>query len=319
MNQETSKKDFRVVYAGKDSTERRYVFENMFRYRGNRDAVTMFAALNDAGEVIGYIYAHAYESKNLNPPGWFIGRVHVNPDYRRKGVATALFDALYLYAGARKIPYFVAFAQASVQATMFWREKGFCMEKGKKQEDPSRPLEYGNYNHIIHRSIISALENTVVAELPPTYQVVRVDSALRNKVLDAYFPKHSTYFASVREDLFGFAAVNEQGEPVGYILAREEDMGAPLTEVEWIAWHYVEPAFRKQGIGSALLQALRNAATDPSALRKPMQLHPICPNGLPEESAAFYRKRAFHIAFFGTSTTKEGVTLPWPHVGQRLF
>ena len=322
MKQEMSaQKEFRVVSAERDgeySAQRRYIFEVLCTNRREENAVAVFAALDSSNDVIGYIFAKVPSSPMPPSSGWYIDMLFVKPEYRRQGVATALFEALEIRARDQDIQFFVAWAMATERATMFWFGKQFCMEKSSiKQEDPTHPLEYGNYKHIIHRRVCPAEMCESAAEPPMWYKSVRIDSALRNKLFDRYL-KENEYFVNVRDELFGFAAVDEQGKIVGYAVVKENEMGMPLDEVEWLVWLYIEPMHRKRGVGTYLLQAVKHEAEN-AEIKKPVQLHPLFPKGLSAEDEAFYLKRGYNIAYYGTMTDREsGETKPWAHVGARM-
>lgn len=319
--QKSEKPNFRVVKAERDnkySAQRRYIFEVMCPGRKEEDAVAVFAALDASDTVIGYIFAKIAAPPQPDPPGWYIDLLFVDHAYRRQGIATALFEALKNHAKECGVPYFVAWAMATVRATMFWYGKQFCMEKSSiKQNDPTHPLEYGNYKHVIHRRISAIAECVSATKLPKGIQIVNVDSVLRERLLDTYFHGND-YFASVREELFGFTALDAHGQTVGYVIAKENEMGAPLDETEWLVWLYVEPRHRKQGIGTCLLKKIENCAQN-AKTRKPAQLDPRHPKGLTKEDEAFYLKRGYNVAYYGQLTNKEsGETFPWARIGMRL-
>lgn len=319
MNNSTVKnRNIRVVNAEKGTAYRRYIFDVLCPYRKEQEAVAVFAALNDADEVVGYIFTKVAPEPQPDQPGWYIDKVFVDPAYRRQGIATELFDALNSHAIKQGVPYFIGYAQATERATMFWYDMQFCLERSKKQEDPSRPLTYGNYLHFMHRQVGITPERTSSIELPSAYQIVRADHDLHDSLFDMYFPNDNAYFATVLQDLFGFAVVNELNHPIGFALAKEEEMGAPLDGSEWFVWLYVEPKHRKQGVGSTLLQTMKSAAKDTA--KPPVQLRPLCPKGLTREDADFYRKRGFNVAYYGWLVDKETGErfAPWPHIGRRI-
>ena len=314
-------KNFRIVNAERDSeysAQRKYIFEVLCTNRREENAVAVFAALDDSNNVIGYIFAKIPSSPKPAPPGWYIDLLFVEPEYRRQGVATALFEALESRAKEQGVQFFVAWAMATERATMFWYGKLFCMEKSSiRQEDPTHPLEYGNYKHIIHRRVCPAEACASVSEMPAGYKAVLIDTALRNELFDRYLNKND-YFSDVRNELFGFAAVDERGEIVGYAVVKENEMGAPLDKVEWLLWHFVEPRHRKRGIGTYLLHTV-NREAEKVEINKPAQLHPLFPKGLSAEDEAFYMKLGYNIAYYGTMTDKEsGEIKPWAHVGIRM-
>ena len=68
--------------------------------------------------------------------------------------------------------------------------------------------------------------------------------------------------SAVADELFGFAAVGTDGEPLGIILALSDSMKAPLDSTQWGIFLFVEPQYRNRGIGRALVRKMYQCARE---------------------------------------------------------
>ena len=227
-----------------------------------RESAVIYTAVDESGEVLGRVIAIKRDiPSSIKGQYWLIKSLFVEPEYRRKGIATALVNEVKLQAKASGAVYLYGSAKASFEASMFWLKQGVTLNAyGKKQEDPSKPLLLGNYFHMFSYR----LERK---ELSADSRSVSVRALLKDEIphlINKYAPTESkrSYLLGKSDELFGFAAVGTDGEPLGIILALSDSMKAPLDSTQWGIFLFVEPQYRNRGIGRALVRKMYQCARE---------------------------------------------------------
>jgi GNAT superfamily N-acetyltransferase len=186
---------------------------------------------------------------------WCISNVFVHPEHRREGIASALVNLVKEQAEAAGIIYLHGSANASVEATMFWLNQGFTLNAyGRKGEDPQNPLLYGNYHHMMSYR----MDRKPLAPADASLAIRPVEGEEIPQLIEKYTSdeKKKFFLLSKTEDLFGFEAIGDAGERKGVILVRPDSMQAPLDSTRWWMFLFVEPPYRRQGIGRSLVRHL---------------------------------------------------------------
>lgn len=253
--------------------------------------VVIHVAVDDQEQVIGRIMVT--EGDVPSPIGgkcWCISNVFVHPDHRREGIASALVNLVKTQAEADGIVYLHGSANASVEATMFWLNQGFTLNAyGRKGEDPQNPLLYGNYHHMMsYRMDRTPL---FVADASVVIRPVSGDGIPRLIETYTYDVKKKEFLLNRKENLFGFEAVGDSGERKGVILACPDSMQAPLDSTRWWIFLFVEPPYRRQGIGRSLVRHLYQYAQGKNVI----QLSNIDQT---EEHIGFWYALGFDIYFW---------------------
>ena len=146
--------------------QRDYVFERVtIKDEQERKNAVVYVATDSGNQIIGRT---VIKEKDVPAPisgkYWYIENLFVHPEYRRKGIASALIAEIKRQAEILEIVYLYGSANASVEASLFWLNQGFTMNAyGKRQEDSSKPLFFGNYFHYINYCI---RRKSLVADTP---------------------------------------------------------------------------------------------------------------------------------------------------------
>ena len=163
---------------------------------------------------------------------------------------------------------------------------------GTMSADANQPLYDGNYWHVfsycIHRKILTNHGHSIHMRA-----ITKDETA---DLINKYTEKESkkTHLLSKADELLGFAAVGENEQIKGVILAFPKSMKAPLDSTYWVVSLYVDPQFRHQGIGTSLVWQLFQYA------RKKGVLQITC--FTVDEHIGFWYKLGFDIHFRGKNT-----------------
>lgn len=277
-----------------NQSQRDYVLQRVsIKDEQERENALIYVAVDETEKIIGRIVV---KPKDVPAPimgkYWYIDNLFVHPEFRRKGIATALVAEIKEQAELCDIIYLHGSANASLEASMFWLNQGFTMNAyGKKQDDTSKPLFYGNYFHFFSYYIRrKALIGDSRYNRIRTISKDEISSFINQSVLDE---KRKTYLLSKADDLFGFA-IGEEDEMQGVILAFADNMYAPLDGTQWRTFLYVDPQFRHQGIGRALVLRLYQYAQEKDVI----QLNNF---DTTEDNIGFWYELGFDIFFWAVN------------------
>lgn len=286
--------DFIICKA--NQTQRNYVLEHyVMQNEEERKNAIIYVAVDDSDKIIGSIIIKEWEVPTpFGGKCWYICKVSVRPEFRRKGIATALVDVIKKQAELLSIVYLYGSAVASVEASMFWLNQGFTMNAyGDKQENKDKPLYYGNYNHFIsYRIRRKFLLDDNQSAFTRTISKDEILHIINEYAIDE---NRKSNLLSKADELFGFAAIGEEGEIKGAILAFPDSMQAPLVSIHWCITLFVQPECRNQGIGKSLVGKLYQYAHGKNA----MQLTNFDPT---EDNIGFWYKLGFDILFWGVNS-----------------
>lgn len=197
---------------------------------------------------------------------WYVYDLFVNPEHRRKGIATALVAKTIEEAKETNVLFIYGSANASVEANRFWMSQGFPMNAyGRKQDDPAMPLFYGNYFHMFSHCI--KREVTLDHCRNDFARKLSIEEIL--SLIDTYMTDSGkrAFYLNKAEKLSGFAVCDENGETKGAIVALPDSMQEPLDSVRLFVEVFVEEEFRKQGIGRALVCEMYRFAKEMGAVQ----------------------------------------------------
>ena len=276
--------------------QREYVFERVIiKDEEERKKAVVYVATDSDKHIIGRT---VIKEKDVPAPisgkYWYIENLFVSPEYRRKGIASALVAEIKKQAEILEIVYLYGSANASVEASLFWLNQGFTMNAyGKRQEDSSKPLFFGNYFHYINYCI---RRKSLVAA-PPLYNVRKASPEEIQQVIDKFVTdeKKKSYFINKINDLLGYIATGESGNIQGAIIAFPDSMQAPLDCMNLWIHPFVEPEYRSQGLGWSLVYKMYQYAKENDII----QLTNVDTS---EDNIGFWYKIGFDIFFWEVKT-----------------
>ena len=257
----------------------------------------IYVAVNEGGSVIGYIVVKE-ETVPLPLQGkyWFILNLRVETDFRRMGIAAALVDEIKRRAALSDIIYLYGSADPTLEASMFWLKQGFSLNAyGKKQDDKGEPLKYGNYPHLMSYRIKRAVRPEILHQSHHIRPALKqeIDQFIRQYLKTSDMSEmRKEFFTGKIEEFFGFIAIGEKNNIIGYIVAFADEMKAPINGNRWFLELFVEPEYRRRGIGSVLTQEMIRYAKGKDV----MQLTAYESH---EDDIAFWYNRGFDIIFWG--------------------
>jgi len=230
-----------------------------------RDKVKfIFIAVDEIEDIIGYLRV---EEKAIPLPlsgtAWWIASINTYVPYRRRGIATAMLNALKNHAEQSGIQYLMASAEPTRHSCLFWWNNNFSMQRYAQQKDESKLEEFGNWAHMAFYRISNKLQSCTLKQ-----NTFRIEKASREQLdwIHRYHissenqPKAEYYHAN-RNDFFGFVAVDENEKIAGIIAVHRDELAPPLTGTVWATTYiYVHPNSRRQGVGSALISEVKLAA-----------------------------------------------------------
>ncbi len=294
------REDFIVKQANEEERER--VFEQFKpeRREDKRNAVVYIA--KDGDEIIGRTLV--YQREELYPlPGerWLISNMYVKPEYRRWGAATSIVDAIKVRAKECGVSSLYGSANATLEATAFWMKQDFTLcPYGKRQEDESKPLMYGNWHHLmsytVDRRPVSRGESTAVIEQAEPKEIQDFLDGLSRWADEGRITKSKyDYLMSRCDVLFGFTAkIPGEDGYAGLIIANPEEMRPPVDGEIWLTSLYVEEKYRRQGIGKALIYELYSHARECGIMQ-------LISTESTEDNALFWQRCGFDVYFYGVN------------------
>lgn len=278
-----------------NQTQRDYVLKRfIIKDEQERENAIIYVAVDETDKIIGrIIIEEKYVPAPIMGKYWFILNLLVHPEFRRKGIATALVNEVKRQAELSKVVYLYGSANATLEASMFWLKQGVTLNAyGKKQDDTSKPLFYGNYHHLFSYCLE---RKALVGDNRSVYiRTVSKDEIphLINKY--ASDEKKKAYLLNKTENLFGFVAVGEEDEIKGVILASPDSMQAPLDSTRWWMFLFVDPQCRNHGIGRSLVWQLYQYAKEKDVIQ-------LTNFDGTEDNIGFWYKLGFDIFFWGVN------------------
>ena len=268
-----------------------------------RENAIIYVAINELDNIIGRILVTENDvPKPIVGKYWYIINLFVHPDFRRMGIATELVNEIKRQAELSNIIYLYGSAKATIEASMFWFNQNFTLNSyGKKQDNASEPLLYGNYHHFFSYRIG---RKTLISN--NTFNCIkRASKDEIQQVIDTYITddKRKSYFLSKPSDLLGFIAKGDNGNIKGAIIAFPDSMQAPLDCTRLWINVFVEPECRNQGIGNALVYEVYRYAKENDIVQ-------LTNFDAIEDNIGFWYEIGFDIFFWGVNaqTGKRGTT-----------
>lgn len=278
----------------KASAEQRdYIYNNFYHRESVFNAEAVFTAVDEHGKIIGHIIA---VSSNNAPDSWFIVSIKVQREYRRQGIGTALFLELQNLSIENNINDLHCYANPTEEASEFWKHMGFCITKfGRVVNEGDHNLidSFGNYSHLMFKN------PNKMGNIPASYiSDISLVKTTRNQI-DYIFDNYlhlfnQTYFEQVKNDLFGFVALDHDNQIVGFSLMKHEPLYPPFNEMQLVFWIYVKPEMRRKGIGTAL-------ANEVIAYAQSRNPHHLFHAGKDDE-LPFWKYLNFHVHIQGKSS-----------------
>ncbi|MCL2494452.1 MAG: GNAT family N-acetyltransferase [Oscillospiraceae bacterium] len=268
---------YHVVRADKKQAD--IVFSKFFKDERKRDNAVVFVAL-DGKAVIGYSVIHEKQAQHpLGGTDWFVWNIYTRPEWRRRGVASTLLSEIKRQAEEEGVLH-IQGSCVEVPAHMFWNKHGFCAQRY------GSPLNDGTCSHMVFYRI----DKTEPQQNQHNFRIVMAGKARLHRIFDESILGNGVpFFQDKRDDIFGFVAVDENENTLGFITACPDELGAPLTGTRWlIPYIFVNPELRRKGIATALLGELLQSAqragiAQVDALR------------LNDETALFFYKNNFDL------------------------
>ena len=285
--QQINKQDITYSIMPANDEQRKYVFDNLFRDENYRENSIVFVATDETGRIIGRIVA---KSKDDVLNSWYIRDIRVHTDYRRHGIGTALFRELQKAAISNGVKSLHGFAEATDAASHFWESLGFCLQKfGRVHLDGTK---FGNYSHYMFRSPAGL---TPPVRSVKTVNIVKATVAQLDYIRQEYlYQNNKPYFEGIANDIFGFAALNDDGDIIGFAVMRHESSYPPLSSMTLLCWVYVIPEMRRHGIGTALLNEVTSYACE-------VGISQVIHAGTDDE-LAFWEHIGFDVCIWGKIT-----------------
>jgi len=270
-----------VQVARADKKQTDIVLGKLYKDELQRECAVVFVALDSKSNIIGH--SVIYEKKAPPPlrgADWFIWNIKVRPEWRRQGVASVLLQEIMKQARKENILH-IQGSCTNTPAHMFWYKHGFCAQRyGTPQED-------GTCSHMI----FYRMDKPEKAKKEQTgYRIIAANKAQLHRIFDEYILNNGVpFFQDKRDDIFGFVAVDENENTVGFITACPDELGAPLIGTRWlIPFIFVNAELRRRGIASTLLEEMRKSAKQENA----SQLDAMRLN---DEAALFFYENNFDI------------------------
>jgi GNAT superfamily N-acetyltransferase len=251
--------DYQVVKANRNQID--FIFDNFCKNEKLRNVVTGFAAVDSLGDILGYLLVAEKEAPPpLNGVDWWVHRLFIRDDFRRRGIASAILKEAIKHAGQSNIRHITGSANPTLRAQSFWFKHGFTgCRYGKIQDDPEYPLGCGNYHRVISRRVGDA---AAVNEKPQSgYRISETGGERLDSIFDKLSERNISFYSDKRAGLFGLTAIDDDGNVLGDIALLSDELAAPLDGEQWhIPYIFVSPEHRRTGIATNLLrEAIRRA------------------------------------------------------------
>jgi GNAT superfamily N-acetyltransferase len=238
------------------------LIETKYKYlHEKRSNIIAFIITDKKTNIIGHLIA---EKKNIPPPlkgeDWFIWNIYTELEFRRQGIASILLKETIKYAKKERVLQLLG-SCTNTPAQMFWDKNMFCsIIYGQKIDNTEKPEEHGNYPHMIFYRLNNTIKKNYQNHVK--YDIIEA----KKEHLDWVFDDHITndglkFFHDKKDDINGFAAIDNGKNLIGIATIFPYKMGSPLEGLQWmIPYIYVHPDLRRQGIARALINDIIIAA-----------------------------------------------------------
>jgi len=298
---QTVKKNYHVVKADKKQIE--FLYETRWKSsnttKEEQKNRIIFLAFDEIENILGVLTAmETPVPEPLYGINWFILSINIQMEYRRQGIASALIKEAVVHAKQENVMCFYGSADPTLQAHMLYFKQNFCfLRYGKICDDYNKPLEYGNYHHMFFNRLDKLNKSIKKQE---KYRIINTDKESLDWIFNEYViktsPQAAEFYRDKKEEIFGFTAIDDDNKILGFITAREDEMYAPLENIQWwIPYIFIYPEFRRQGIGTNLVQELIKSAKKSNV----MQLTSTFKN---EDATEFWYDNNFDIYFWGQNS-----------------
>ncbi len=181
-----------------------------------RYAYSTHAAILADGEIVGYLSTTDKAAENGAYGTRHIHFVRVRPEYRRRGIATALVSAMMEKAEADGVKYLTGMtASGNEAAEKFWKSVGFCLLGGVRAKDDG----------LCHDILCRLGGNVERMSAVPCEPVER--SGVRG-LFEAYMGERlGEYWKNKADGLYAVRAIGADGRILGMMVADALDNGSP--------------------------------------------------------------------------------------------
>ncbi len=184
--------------------------------REKRYDYSTHAAILADGEIVGYLSTTDKTAANGAYSTRHIHFIRVNPEYRRKGIATALVAAMMGKAKADGVKYLSGMvASENEGAEKFWKSVGFCLIGGVRAKN-------GGLCHDILYGFGETGRKTSVVSCES------VDASEGKSLFDAHMRERlGNYWRNRADVLYTVKATDADGRLLGVTVADALDIGSP--------------------------------------------------------------------------------------------
>ena len=202
MKKEIQSNQIKYTVQKADKKQKNLVFKKFYKYKEKRDAAIVFVAAGKRKKIMGYLIA---EEKAVPPPlngeDWFIWQIYTLPAYRRQGIASALLNETIKQAERAGVRHLQGSANPTIEAHMFWFKHNFCFQRyGNICNDADRPLECGNYYHMIFYRIDKAAKENIKGQA--AFRIIRAGKEHTEKIFDEHIYNKSAPFLRIKRRIF---------------------------------------------------------------------------------------------------------------------
>jgi len=244
----TTNATYKVKKANQEQVD--FIIENLYKHPNAKNYSIVFAAVDDDENIIGYLIA---EEKTVPPPingtDWFIWNIFLRPEYRRQGIGTAILNEVIKQARQKNIKHLIG-SCTNTPAHLFWLKHGFCFRRY------GQIMENGNVPHLIFYRLDKPKNAPV--KTADNFCIVKAEQSRLDKFLNERIPEKYRLFVNENRDrIFGFTAVDNDKNIIGFITVCPYEIGEPIDGTQWLTpYIFVNEEHRRNGIGSVLLNEI---------------------------------------------------------------
>ena len=250
-----------ILKATREQTD--WLIDARYDYlKEKRNDIVGFVAIDKDEKIIGHLIAEEKEAPMpQSGTDWFIWNIFTLPELRHRGIASALLHEATICAKKLDIQNLIG-SCIHTPAQMFWHKHNFCsIIYGQKIDDENNPDTHGNNPHMIFRRADKSGEST---RKQKNCRIAKADKEQLDWIFDNHILNDGLkFFHDKKEDIFGFAAFDEENNCIGIITAYSYEMGSPLKGEQWmVPYIYVRPELRHCGIARTLIGQAAKAAQE---------------------------------------------------------